>query len=201
MGRGGDVIRIRRKEGFRRGRGRTSTNRRARSLDAREASLVAAEHQLRREVDDDGTVRYYLPLCTELHRMGGPAVCYPDGGQEWWFEGRRHRDEDAAVELADGTREFWVRGRRSRLMGPAIIAGDGSRHWFLAGMRHRADGPAVILADTSCMWYVDGVLHREGQPAVQLSDGTVEWWEHGVRLDSPRTRNRGHRRAETRPLR
>ena len=34
------------------------------------------------------------PRCGILHREDGPAKIWPDGAEEWWVEGRKHRDGD-----------------------------------------------------------------------------------------------------------
>ena len=43
----------------------------------------------------------------ELHRVGGPAVIWVDGYQEWYLHGKRHRIDGPAVILTDGTFEWW----------------------------------------------------------------------------------------------
>ena len=44
---------------------------------------------------DDGTIFWFRN--NTLHRKHGPAVIYPDGTQEWWFQGRRHHPELFAI--------------------------------------------------------------------------------------------------------
>lgn len=46
----------------------------------------------------------------KLHREDGPAVIYPFGTKEWWIKGRRHREDGPAIESPDGHREFWLNG-------------------------------------------------------------------------------------------
>jgi len=42
-----------------------------------------------------------------------PAIIYPNGRQEWWVDGERHRgDHFPAIIHADGTYEFWNHGER-----------------------------------------------------------------------------------------
>lgn len=37
--------------------------------------------------DSSGT--FYWRSEKGLHRLGGPAVAYPDGRREWWLDGKR----------------------------------------------------------------------------------------------------------------
>ncbi len=94
----------------------------------------------------------------ELHRVGGPAVIWVDGYQEWYLHGKRHRID-----------------------GPAVTDGHGYEAWYLNGEEHRKDGPAVTDSDGRLEWWEHGHLHRLDGPAIAHPDGTLEWWEHGVR--------------------
>lgn len=52
-------------------------------------------------IGEDGAHRYYMAKNdTRLHRLGGPAVCYPDGVVEWWLYGYQ-LDNKSLVELHD----------------------------------------------------------------------------------------------------
>ena len=66
----------------------------------------------KRNVDDEGTVWYYLD--EKLHRENDkPAVEYPDGTKVWYYKGQLYRENDKPViERADGTKEWWVNGIR-----------------------------------------------------------------------------------------
>ena len=46
----------------------------------------------------------------KLHREDGPAVQWDSGATEWWLHGRLHRDDGPAVEWADGTRIYYQHG-------------------------------------------------------------------------------------------
>jgi len=48
----------------------------------------------------------------EYHRIGGPAIIFPGGYQEWCLKGRLHR-----------------------IGGPAVIFSDGYESWFLNGKK------------------------------------------------------------------
>ena len=60
----------------------------------------------RKEVDKDGTIRYYNDK-NELHREDGPAIEWADGLKEWYKNGKRHREDGPAIERANGKKEYW----------------------------------------------------------------------------------------------
>lgn len=159
----------------------------------------------------DGQTTYTLN--GSLHRLGGPAVVFPDGTMEWWVNGSRHRLDGPAIEKADGTKEWWYEGGKitedglldfithssitygddvrytnmddnlSRVGGPAIEGSDGSEEWYLNGIRHRLDGPAVTNSDGTKEWWVEGIRHRVGAPAIE-SNGTSQIWMDGNQIIS-----------------
>ena len=77
---------------------------------ALDATPPAQPSDARREVDADGTIRWYDDA-GDLHRDGGPAIERPDGTKEWLYRGQRHRDDGPAVEWASGRQEWWTTGR------------------------------------------------------------------------------------------
>jgi hypothetical protein len=56
-----------------------------------------------------GTVEY-LNAKGELHRIGGPAITWWYGTQEYWVDGKRYRTDGPAVIWSDGTQLYWVAG-------------------------------------------------------------------------------------------
>ena len=52
-----------------------------------------------------------------------------------------------AVLLADGTNEWWINGKLHREDGPAIEYPNGDKFWYKNGKRHREDGPAFERSD------------------------------------------------------
>ncbi|MEI8270109.1 MAG: hypothetical protein WCG45_01955 [bacterium] len=40
-----------------------------------------------------------------LHRFHDPAIEYPNGDKEWWFNGKRHRPHGPAVIF--GNKQYW----------------------------------------------------------------------------------------------
>ena len=55
----------------------------------------------------------------------------------------------------DGTQEWYRNGKRHRIDGPAIIRPDGHREWYQNHKYHREDGPAVIWPDGSDKYWLD----------------------------------------------
>jgi hypothetical protein len=88
-----------------------------------------------------------------------PAVIKPDGCQEWYKDGRLHRDGDL----------------------PAIIDSNGDRFWYKEDKLHRdGDLPAMICSNGDQEWYKENKMHRDGDlPALIWFDGTEEWWKEG----------------------
>jgi hypothetical protein len=120
---------------------------------------LSSDTNVVRTVEPDGSIKYNRSNGL-LHRLNGPAIVWADGTEEWWVNGRHHRDD-----------------------GPAII-GNESRRWCQDGKFHRLDGPAIEWADGTEEWWVEGGLHRTDGPAVVKSNGKGkhEWWVDGRQL-------------------
>jgi len=56
--------------------------------------------------DEYGTQEWWVN--GKLHREDGPAVIWSTGHQEWWVNGNPHREDGPAVIHANGTQEWWV---------------------------------------------------------------------------------------------
>lgn len=52
----------------------------------------------------------YYALRAKYHRLGGPAIIYPDG-EEWYCKGALHRLDGPAVIYPDGETRLWVNGQ------------------------------------------------------------------------------------------
>lgn len=78
----------------------------------------------------------------ELHRDDDdkPARIWDRNLQEWWINGRLHRDGDKpAVLWADGSMEWWTENRRHRgNLKPAIISTSGLQSWCVDGIYTRS---------------------------------------------------------------
>ena len=89
--------------------------------------------QLRLEVDNAGTRRYYNGE-GQLHRVHGPAVEYLSGERWWYQNGKLHRTDGPAVVWSNGTK-FWLRNdKKHRTDGPAVEYHNGSNEWWLNGV-------------------------------------------------------------------
>ena len=120
------------------------------------------EPTLRREVDGDGTVRWFN-ADNEYHRVDGPAIEYPDGSKKWYLNGKE-------VD-APGDQETTPRRE---------VDGDGTIRWFNADNKyHRVDGPAIEYANGSKLWLLHGKRHRDNGPALELADGSKKWYLNG----------------------
>ena len=68
---------------------------------------------MRKEIDEQGTTRYYNEQ-GQRHRDDGPAVEWADGDKFWLINGKRHREDGPAIEYADGSKEWWLNGLRTK---------------------------------------------------------------------------------------
>lgn len=71
----------------------------------------------------------------ELHRLDGPAVIYPDGGEGWYRNGYIHREN-----------------------GPAYTCTSGEKRWYRWGELHRLDGPALTCPYAPQCWIINGLV-------------------------------------------
>jgi len=51
-------------------------------------------------------------LVSELHRLDGPAVIYPNGVKEWWVGGKQHRLDGPAILFTNGEKGYYINGKR-----------------------------------------------------------------------------------------
>jgi len=87
------------------------------------------------------------------------------------------------IKYKNGTQEWYLNGKWHRDDGPAVIWAGGTQEWYKNGKNHREDGPAVIWADGTQHWYKNDNWHREDGPAIIWADGTQEWWINGKQVD------------------
>jgi hypothetical protein len=81
-------------------------------------------------------------------------VC-PDGTQQWWQNGRLHREDGPAVIHTDGNQTWYLNGRLHREDGPAYVGYDGTEYWCKNGKFNREDGPAIICHNGTQDWYLN----------------------------------------------
>lgn len=74
------------------------------------SSVIFEELQLRRLVDEHGTITY-LNKSGELHRILGPAVTYEHGATFWLQNHYYHRISGPAIERADGSYAWYINDR------------------------------------------------------------------------------------------
>ncbi len=91
-----------------------------------------------------------------------------DGTQEWYLNGKRHRDEAAAFIGADGSQGWFQHGNYRRDDGPAYIGANGTQGWYQHGKIHRDDGPAWIRADGTKEYWLNDTELKEGSLALKL---------------------------------
>ena len=94
----------------------------------------------------------------KLHREGGPAVEYAEGGGEWWLHGINHREDGPAATFPDGSYAWYHNGWLDRADGPALWEPDGRVAWYRNGRPHREDGPAIFDPYLGYAWALDGEL-------------------------------------------
>jgi hypothetical protein len=136
-------------------------------------------------IDSDGAQRWNLNRRSgqegklTRHRIDGPAVIYPDGQREWYFNDKWHCTNGPAVNYPNGIEIWIINGQWHRIDGPAVIYPDGQREWYFNDKWHRIDGPAVIYPDGQKEWWIHGHLHRCDGPAVIYPNGNSEYWING----------------------
>lgn len=98
----------------------------------------------------------------ELHKIGGPAIIYINGDEEWFVNGNPHREDGPAI-IRDGGKhkEWWINGERHRENGPALIDKYGNMAWLQHDKGHREDGPALIRKDGKKEYYINGEYYTE----------------------------------------
>jgi len=82
-----------------------------------------------------GKFYYKDKKMTILHREDGPAAEYSYGVQEYWLNGKLHRENGPARKLLNSEyKEYWLNGERHNKNGPAIEFGGGFiKVWYLNG--------------------------------------------------------------------
>jgi hypothetical protein len=119
-----------------------------------------------------GDYKDYIGRKISRDLLEGPAICWVDGGEEYWVDGER----------IYGLNSF------------------GDRYWYKDGEYHREDGPAVEMSHGYKAWYLNGKLHRVDGPACEWYNGDKQWWVNGeeysekdwvIMAEGRRRKNRG----------
>jgi hypothetical protein len=66
----------------------------------------------------DGT--FWRNHLNAYHRLDGPAIEYSNGDNEWWMDGKLHREDGPAIDWHH-QKEWIINDQRHRLDGPAVI--------------------------------------------------------------------------------
>ena len=126
----------------------------------------------------DGNCQHVLP-----HSYGDVPVVDELGNQDWYRDGKLHRDNDLpAMIRALGTQKWYKDGKLHREGDlPAVIWANGTQNWYKYGKQHRdGDLPAEIWSNGTQVWCKDGKCHRDGDlPAGIGANGTQYWYKDG----------------------
>jgi hypothetical protein len=57
--------------------------------------------------------------------------------RRYYFNGKRYREDGAAIEYANGDKYWYLNGKLHREDGPAIECEGGGKGWFLNGLRQK----------------------------------------------------------------
>ena len=86
---------------------------------------------------------------------------YKSGIQEWFKNGKLHREDGPAVVYSDGTEKWFKEGKLHREDGPAVVYPGGTKLWYKYDKIHREDGPAIIYSDGNTSFYLNGNMYTQ----------------------------------------
>lgn len=146
-------------------------------------------------ISADGTVKIWHKEGNQ-HRENGPAVVYPSGKVEYWWEGRKYNNAtefylehpkkiSSFEDVEYGVTDIDA-GLRREHSGFSGAMSDPTRIiTYRNGKRHSYnDKPAWTSKTCSNLsWWKDGKRHRENGPAHILNGKEIYYWE-GTRYDS-----------------
>lgn len=147
---------------------------------------------------DDGTLIFFKNGM--VHRRFGPAVIYPDGTEEYWRCGRRHRDNGYAIvsgnvciSFRNGKfipRQYYNLEDNSYmtldLKGETYINYITRTYKTLENATDRELGRHNIMhtdetEPDTCKYYFKGIQHLEHSPAEIKKSGTKVYYMYGVK--------------------
>lgn len=79
------------------------------------------------------------------------------------------------IERYWGNNEWYLNGKLHRDDGPAIYSTHGVKKWYKHGLIHREGGPAIEYVDVK-YYLQNDKYHRIDGPAVVYYDGRKEWF-------------------------
>jgi hypothetical protein len=137
---------------------------------------------------------YDLPAIFDLSRTskvihaGISIVIKPIISKEWWYHGKRHRENDQpAIVCEDESfstlKEWWVNDIRHRDNdNPALTYGNNHLEWWVNDKRHRDNDKPAFVNENHLEWWVNGIRHRDNdKPAITRGNSCLEWWVNGKR--------------------
>ena len=69
-----------------------------------------------------------------------------------------------------GTQQWWVNGKLHREDGPAVVYVHGAKAWYINGLRHRLYGPAVEYANGRKWFFIAGVEYTEEDYTIKIKE-------------------------------
>jgi hypothetical protein len=141
---------------------------------------------MKNQLHQEGTY-IYKKICLHYqpHSVDDlPARINSNGSQEWYKEGKRHRDGDLPGVIFSKGQAWYKKGKLHRDGDlPAYVGSNGTQEWYKEGKLDRdGDLPAVIYSNGDHYWYKEGKLDRDGDlPAVIYSNGDQFWYKEGKR--------------------
>ncbi len=104
-------------------------------------NLYFYSHPLRTTgILDDSEYKFilYYDNCL-IHRLNGPAVIHENGDKEWFFYGKRHRNNGPAIKSANNEFDYYYSyGQLHRIDGPAI-EDDMTIKYYFQGQEYELD--------------------------------------------------------------
>jgi hypothetical protein len=144
---------------------------------------------------DDGTLIFFKDGM--VHRRFGPAVIYPDGTEEYWRCGRRHRDNGDAIEgngvklsFRNGkliSKYYWVEGEKifDDKKSSYISYITRTYHALENASARELGYQSLTFMDEketdTCKYYFKGIQHVEDSPAEIKKSGTKVYYMYGVK--------------------
>ena len=127
----------------------------------------------------------YPPEISTVYAVCGVWREMIDGDWEWLYRSCRHVEphsfDDVPIVNNYGVQQWYREGKLHRDGDLPAVMHTGCSHWHKDGKLHRdGDFPAVIETNGTQFWYKDGKLHRDGDlPAVIYADGLQFWFKDG----------------------
>lgn len=91
---------------------------------------------------------YYHNQFERFHREDGPAKHKEDNSEyAWFFDGKRHRTNGAALKDYLGNLTWYYKDQMHRIGGPSFQGGFSNSKlaaWWKNNSRHRLNAPAIV---------------------------------------------------------